>query len=108
MANLSHADARKYVDSIRVNNGGIEDSDRDRTPEAVLEALDSVRKQLAASTEMYLPGHLFSNPSVLLTMPLTDLPQSSTRSPHDLFMSSSKTQRIIATPTPKLQGRFRF
>ena len=52
MASLSREEARKFVDFIRVNNGGIEDSDRDKTPETVLEALASVRKQLAASTEM--------------------------------------------------------
>ena len=52
MSNLSPEQARKFVDSIRVNNGGIEDKDRENTPEAVLEALTSVRKQLAASTEM--------------------------------------------------------
>ncbi len=53
MADLTREYARKCVDSIRVNNGGIEASDRKKTPEPVLQALQSVRKQLAASTATY-------------------------------------------------------
>ena len=53
MADLSRIDAVKLVNSIRVSNGGIEEKDRRNTPEAVLEALASVKKQLAAATQMY-------------------------------------------------------
>lgn len=108
MANLSYAEAREYIDSIREENGGIEDSDRDKTPKSVLKALESVRKQLAASTEMYQPGHFLLVLLSLLTIVLTDLPPNSTQSHHDLFMSLFKTQRITATLTPKPQGWILF
>ncbi len=52
MAELSREEAFKLVNSIRVDNGGIEEKDRINTPKIVLEALASVKKQLAAATSM--------------------------------------------------------
>jgi anti-sigma regulatory factor (Ser/Thr protein kinase) len=50
MALLTKERARKIIDEIRVNNGGLTAEDRRNTPENVLQVLENVLRQLGSST----------------------------------------------------------
>lgn len=50
MASLTIDQARKIIDKIRENNGGLTAEDRHRTPENVLQVLENVLRQLGSST----------------------------------------------------------
>ena len=104
MADLTREQGRTFINSIRVKNGGIEASDRKKTPEEVLEALQSVRKQLADSTEMYRLTPPFCICLNLLTIPPVS-PRNSIRNQRDLFSSSSRMPRTISTNAPMLQAQ---
>lgn len=51
MTTITREQARKIVDEIRENKGGISPADRAKTPASVLRSLDSVRKSLGAATQ---------------------------------------------------------
>lgn len=55
METISQERAREIVDVIRMNLGGISAAERAKADPAVLSALDSVRRQLGAATQMYCP-----------------------------------------------------
>ena len=55
MAQLTREEARQIVDEIAQRNGSITDEDRAATPPAVLEALQSVRNQLASQRILWMP-----------------------------------------------------
>jgi hypothetical protein len=55
MAQLTREEARQIVDEIAQRNGSITDEDRAATPPAVLEALQSVRNQLASKLALWTP-----------------------------------------------------
>lgn len=50
MASISAEEANAIIQKIMVHNGGIDEETRRNTPMIALEALDSVRKKLAAAT----------------------------------------------------------
>ena len=102
MSLLTRKDGRKFVDSIRLKHGGIEASDREKTPETVLESLQGVREQLAGSVKLYyLPASL--NLLILLTMSPVS-PRNSIRHQQGLFLSSSRMLRTISTNAPMLKA----
>ena len=102
MAFLARENGRKFVDSVREHNGGIEASDREKTPMSVLRSLEGVRKQLAVSVKLYYPeaSLMFL---ILLTIPPVS-PKSSIQDQRGLFSSSSRMLRTISTNVPMLKA----